>query len=478
MVVGNSWWRYNKTLDGTKLGTLPTDTGAIWIADNSLDIVVVDYEGNDAYSYTPTTNTFVSLSLGFYPSSVCTLDTYFVFGEKDSKQFWVSDPLSTTVQSTRFASKEGTPDDLITLIGDKREVLLLGEKAGEFWYNEGDATFPLRRRAFMSHGTRAKESPAIVDNSIFFLDSHHQVRRIYGYDAQIISTRQIDYRIKQCISKDDAIGIPVVYQGHALYILIFPTDKKCFVYDASIEQWQDWTSLEGYEEIQFRVRCGLLGVEGGADLFNDKPLLGDYRDPYVWELSETAYRDGENRFRKSRSCMVISSEGKPIFFDRLQIEAETGVGLIEGVKSSTLADAGAADDTSVTVADKTGIKAGYGLEMDLDDGSLFATVVTGVVGNSVGLSQVLPSAASRGNAISFYDYEARFPTIDMDYSDDGGKTFSNKLTEELGGPGQYNNILVWTHMGSSYRRVFRWETDAPAKVIFSDAYLEATIGAR
>ena len=193
-------------------------------------------------------------------------------------------------------------------------------------------------------------------------------------------------------------------------------------------------------------------------------------------MSADASLDGTVRYRKSRTAQVVSSEGKTLFFDALELEAETGVGRYVGTGATTLSADAAALAASITVADVAGISDGYGIDVTLDDGSLFSARVAGIVGSVVTLSTAITGAATTGNAVGFYDYDARFPTIDLDFSDDGGKTWGDKLSAELGGPGDYTNRIGWDQLGGASKRIFRLETDAPAKVIISDGYLTVRVG--
>lgn len=152
------------------------------------------------------------------------------------------------------------------------------------------------------------------------------------------------------------------------------------------------------------------------------------------------------------------------------------MGILTGTGATTLAADAAVLAASITVASVVGISEGDGLDITLDDGSMFSARVAGIVGAVITLSTAITGAATTGNDVGFYDYEARYPTIDLDFSDDGAKTWSDKLSAELGGPGDYEKRLTWPQLGASRKRAFRLETDAPARVILSDAYLTARLG--
>lgn len=55
------------------------------------------------------------------------------------------------------------------------------------------------------------------------------------------------------------------------------------------------------------------------------------------------------------------------------------------------------------------------------------------------------------------------PKITMEFSDNDGKTWSYARTKSLGAQGNYNEIIRWTHLGSSRNRVYRFTMSDPVK---------------
>ena len=95
------------------------------------------------------------------------LDGYFVFNEPNSQKFWVTQLLDgTSVDPLDFASAEGSPDDLTSLIIDHREVWVYGTNSVEVWYDAGTQDFPLQRiqGAFNEIGCISAYTIAKMDN--------------------------------------------------------------------------------------------------------------------------------------------------------------------------------------------------------------------------------------------------------------------------------------------------------------------------
>lgn len=67
------------------------------------------------------------------------------------------------------------------------------------------------------------------------------------------------------------------------------------------------------------------------------------------------------------------------------------------------------------------------------------------------------------------------PQIVLDWSDDGGRTWSNSLQRSAGKIGQYRRRAIWTRLGSSHVRNYRIRMSDPVKRVFTGASLEAPV---
>lgn len=62
------------------------------------------------------------------------------------------------------------------------------------------------------------------------------------------------------------------------------------------------------------------------------------------------------------------------------------------------------------------------------------------------------------------------PQAMLDWTEDGGKTYSNEIWTGIGKIGVYNNRAMWNRLGSSYRRSFRVTVTDPIKAVLTGAY--------
>ena len=132
IVCGNVVYRINQGLAYTQVGTLTTSSGPVSITDNvmtSQGLTAYIVDGVNRYYYVVATNTFVQLPStdGDWQGAtvVDTVDNYIAYNEPGTQNWAVTDlgsPLSTT---GLYGAKDGSPDTLVALIVDHRQVYLL-----------------------------------------------------------------------------------------------------------------------------------------------------------------------------------------------------------------------------------------------------------------------------------------------------------------------------------------------------------------
>lgn len=256
------------------------------------------------------------------------VDNYFVYNDPDTQQWAASDLLSPITNPLSFASKDGAPDDLVSLIVDHREVYLLGEQSSEVWVDVGAQPFPFQRIPGTStqHGIVAKNSMARVGNSFAYVSRNIRgqgmVVQMNGYTPVRISTHAVENTlVNQYI--DDAIAWTYQLEGHECYVVTFPTLNLTWVYDVTTNMWHKWlytNNLNQYE--RHRGNC--------CAVFQGKVLVGDYDNGQIYQLDPNNYTDNGQKVRRLRRCPHIVTDLQRQFFDELQIQFQPGVGLQAG----------------------------------------------------------------------------------------------------------------------------------------------------
>ena len=261
-------------------------------------------------------------------SSVDVVDNYFVYNDPETQQWASSDLLSPITNPLSFASKDGAPDDLVSLIVDHREVYLLGEQSSEVWVDVGSQPFPFQRIPGTStqHGIAAKHSMARVGNSFAYVSRNNRgqamIVQMNGYSPQRISTHAVENTlVNQYI--DDAIAWTYQLEGHECYVVTFPTLELTWVYDVTTNMWHKWlytTDTNVYQ--RHRGNC--------CAVFQGKVLVGDYENGQIYQLDPNNYTDNGQKVRRLRRCPHIVTDLQRQFFDELQIQFQPGVGLQAG----------------------------------------------------------------------------------------------------------------------------------------------------
>jgi hypothetical protein len=264
-------------------------------------------------------------------STVEVVDNYFIYNKPDSQLWGATDLLSIISNPLSYGSKDGSPDDLVTIIVDRREVYLLGEMSSEVWIDVGAFPFPFQRIPGTStqQGIAAKFSSARVGNSFAYVSKNNRgeatVVRMNGYIPERISTHAVENTlVGQNVS--DALAWTYQLNGHEVYVVTFPSigdNGLTWAFDNTTGLWHKWlyTNNQGLYE-RHRGNC--------CSFFNQQVLIGDYENGKLYRVSLSEYTDDGQLVRRVRRCPHITTDLQRQYFHELQIQFEPGVGLSTG----------------------------------------------------------------------------------------------------------------------------------------------------
>ena len=288
-------------------------------------------------SQTVSSTTLYGLNFSQLPSSdgaftggtnVDIVYNYFVYNVPDTQHFGCSNALSPISGSTNFSSKDGAPDDLVTLIVDHREIYLLGETSSEVWVDQGTSPFPFTRIPGTStqHGIVAPFSVARLGNSFAYLSKNNrgtaQIVQMNGYIPQRISTHAVENSLNgKTIT--DAVAWTYQLEGHEVYVISFPTLQLTWCYDIATQMWHKWlytNNLGQYERC--RGNC--------AAVFQGYVLVGDYSNGKIYHLDRNVYTDDGQNVKRLRRAVHLTTDLQRQYFEELQLQFQPGVGLSTG----------------------------------------------------------------------------------------------------------------------------------------------------
>jgi len=258
-------------------------------------------------------------------------DNFFIYNKPNSQLFAATDLLSPITDPLSFASKDGSPDDLVSVIVDRRELYLLGEMSSEVWINSGAVPFPFTRIPGTStqQGIAAQYSMSRMGNSFAYVSKNNRgeamVVRMNGYFPERISTHAVETTL---VNQNVANAIAWTYQleGHEVYVVTFPSvgdNGLTWAYDNTTGLWHKWLFRNNQNEYErHRGNC--------CAFFNQQVLVGDYENGKIYQLSRNFYTDDGQPIRRLRRAPHITTDLQRQYFHELQIQFQPGVGLSTG----------------------------------------------------------------------------------------------------------------------------------------------------
>jgi hypothetical protein len=438
-----------------KIGDV-SGTGPVSIADNG---AVIFFACNGpSYTYYEPTDEFDAITDENFPGAVTVgyLDNQFIFNEPNSQRLWSVDTVNPAngeyiyplvFDPLFFSSADGSPDGVVAINCDHRQLWVFGTDSVEVWYNAGLANFPLTpiQGAFNEIGCVAAFSVAKLDNTLFWLgtDARGQgiVYKANGYAGIRVSTHAIEYAIAQYGNISDALAYTYQQEGHSFYVLTFPSANATWVYDVSthaieyaIAQYGNISNALAYTyqqeghsfyvltfpsanatwvyDVSTQAWHERAGFENGAFTrhrsncqcnFGGNIVVGDFQNGNIYTLDLNVYADNgdiQKWLRSWRALPTGQNNLKRTAQHSLQLDCETGVGL----------------------------NTGQGLT---------------------------PEAMLR-------------------WSDDGGHTWSNEHWREMGKIGQYGYRTIWRRLGMTLKirdRVYEVSGTDPVKIAIMGAEL-------
>lgn len=335
-VSGGTFYRIDSSWNATAVGPV-AGFGPVSMADNGLQIFIA--ANPYGYIYDIQANTIAQILDPDFPGAVTVgfIDGYFVFNEPNSQRFWITALYEgDNIDALDFASAEGSPDGLVAVAVDHREAWLFGTNSVEVWYNSGASDFPFERiqGAYNEIGCVAAYSVAKLDNGLFWLGADARGRgivyRANGYTGQRISTHAVEWAIQQYSNINDAIGYTYQQDGHAFYVLIFPTARTTWVYDVATDAWHERAGWENGEFVRHRSNCQMS--------FNGEIVVGDYNSGKIYAFDKNVYTDDgdiQKWLRSWRALPTGQNNLKRTAQHSLQIDMASGTSTVEDTPSIT-----------------------------------------------------------------------------------------------------------------------------------------------
>lgn len=335
----------------TYRGDILSFSGRVNFADNGDWLLFVD--GQNGYQYD--LNTDVLSVIGAdgndqsFPNGtehITCIDTYFICAEPNTDTYYWSNPgYELNPESlfpndrwiaTNSGKKIAYPDSIKAVCQCNNMLWLFGSSSIECHYDTGDTTGQLWARytgAIIEIGCIAQQSPARYLNNVYWIGGDAKTGSIgiftnEGFLPKRISTRGIEQIMSGFMSIEDAFGFVYSQNGHAFYVLQFPTDQRTLVYDMVTDCWHERSRLD--------PDTGVSSCWQGAGFAFYRSLFvaGDLKsnglftidaDHFVNDDLRTA--TGHTQIQCEKTTPILFSNGVQQRIHEIQILASQGVGL-------------------------------------------------------------------------------------------------------------------------------------------------------
>ena len=476
-VSGETLYKIDSIWRVTEIGTVSGSSGPVSMSDNGTQLFIAC--NGPSFIYNSLTLAFAQITDPDFPGAVTVgyLDGYFVFNEPNSQRLWITQLLDgQSIDPLDFASAEGSPDGLVSILIDHREAWLFGTNSVEVWYDSGAADFPLTpvQGAFNEVGCIAAFSVAKLDNGVFWLGADARgkgiVYRANGYTAQRVSTHAIEWQIQQYGNLSDAIAYTYQQDGHSFYVLIFPSANTTWVFDVATSLWHERAAFINGSFTRHRSNCQMA--------FSNEIVVGDHELGNIYAFDLDVFSDAgaaQKWLRLWRALPTGMNDLKRSAHHSLQLDAETG----------------AVDDsftTPVVIVDISNInddllaENGDFLVWEYETLSSLLTEAGDIIVQEDGSLMYidgLPSSA--GGKLLIQQSEAtstaKDPQVMLRWSDDGGHTWSNEHWRSMGLVGQWGRRVIWRRLGMTLKlrdRVYEVSGTDPIKIAIMGAELTAS----
>lgn len=227
-------------------------------------------------------------------SHVAFLDRYLIGNDTGTGNFYFSDVNAPETWNGYYNEAEASPDQLVALLVANREIQALGAKSLEIFYNDGTSPFSRLSQGFVQRGTVAAHSFAycVSQDALVWLDEYRQIVAAQGRTPVPLSLTMTKY-IQGFTVVSDAQGDFVELLGRPYYVVRFPSDSKCLVYDFTAKNWYEWGNWNAGTATYDAFRGNCYAYSPAWNL----TLVGDRANGKIYKFDSSTYTDNNGTLR-------------------------------------------------------------------------------------------------------------------------------------------------------------------------------------
>jgi hypothetical protein len=323
VVAGRQVFKVDSSGVSTLLGGIPTD-GPVYMRRNRRNPTQIGIVTDGLFyviDVSTATLTVVADTDLPPPSSLAYLDGYGILPISRGRYMITAIDDFTSIDGLDEGSVESNPDPIVRAHELEREVYFFGTESIEAHQNTGNADFPFERSQTMEVGCGAADSVAPVDTpqgkSLMFVASDHTVRILRGYQTQVVSTNEIENKIRLLAEAGTISTLRSTswsWGGRFFYCLSCADWTRCF--DAKTGVWHDRNS---YLSDRWRV--------SKVAPFAGKLVAGDATTGQLYLMNDDTYTEGSDPHVMSILTPPVHAFPYRGVANALHVDAVSGVGL-------------------------------------------------------------------------------------------------------------------------------------------------------
>lgn len=360
--------------DGKPCSLVANGNGQIFIASAGNGYVIPNGAGPNSLINLPPT-------VGFLGASYATFqDGYILVITPNSNQFQysgnsVTTPIGDATQwdAANISIQAGQADNLKAIISSREYLRLLGDRRSQVYYDVGPngiGTTPFQsyNETFIETGIAAAYSLVDLGDSLVWVGRDQRGMRACWRDGafspQRISTFAVEQFWQKYAKVDDAVAFPLIWKGHLLYQITFPSAYVAnpvsgfpegnppgyigatWVYDATASLlvgkpiWfeRSYQSARGFAMQRSEMfHCYAFGqhLVGSSGIDGNPGAIYAYSDTAYTDCGTTSSgAQSQQPLIPRRIAPHIASGRNRIIVNRLRLDVRQGVGLDGGIQGA------------------------------------------------------------------------------------------------------------------------------------------------
>jgi len=441
-----------------KIGTLQTQTGVVYIAENNKPQIGIS-DGTAFYIYDPTLDpVFQAVPLNFKPGYLTFHDTYFILAASQDNTYtpranntWrlsgQNDGLTWSSNSASVGLLQTKPDNVQAVVrfpSKGNMIFVMGSIVTEAWFDTGAQLFPYQRnnQFNIDYGCLQPATVAYMDEFVVWLAQNERSGPIIVYSdggmPKKITTDGIDYLFSTLQDPEDSQAFLYRQDGHLFYHINFYTDNLSLVYDFSTEKFyhacdQNLNYFIASEVAFFNNQYYFISKNNG--------------NLFVFDTTITTYQDIDSLGNKVtheipriRACANIRTPDQ-----NYQIINDIGFTIESGETDYEQQSLG--EIILITQDGNILITQGGIPELITQSGNPILSQ-----DGTIFIMQQNPGGTNTAELIAQQDANTGFsnlslPHVDLSISTDGGASFGNEWAYYLPAIGHRKNRLMWWQIG-------------------------------